>query len=226
MRVGIGKLSLKKKKYLHHNYKVDGEDLPNEKNTINKKALAISSAAVLFPLSGLNFIAGTYQSIINDLSKTNEKPTIFDVFGADWEKSVSIKNAFLPVLPTNVYLVSLLASTLVGFLVYSKINYRSDENVAYGQKGDSRFTTIEEIIEQYREIPEKTEVFEGYGGVPVSHYKDKYYIDTDTVNTAILGVSRSGKGEMIVVVMIDNLSRAKNQSSMVINDPKGGATRS
>ncbi len=226
MRVGIGKLSLKKKKYLHHKYKIDGEDLPNEKNTINKKALAISSAAVLFPLSVLNFIAGTYQSIINDLSKTVEKPTIFDVFGADWEKSVSIKNAFLPVLPTNVYLVSLLASTLVGFLVYSKINYRSDENVAYGQKGDSRFTTIEEIIEQYREIPEKTEVFEGYGGVPVSHYKDKYYIDTDTVNTAILGVSRSGKGEMIVVVMIDNLSRAKNQSSMVINDPKGGATRS
>ncbi len=226
MRVGIGKLSLKKNKYLHHNYKIDGEDLPNEKNMINKKALAISSAAVLFPLSGLNFIAGTYQSIINDLAKTVEKPTIFDVFGADWERNVSIKNAFLPVLPTNVYLVSLLASTLVGFLVYSKINYRSDENVAYGQKGDSRFTTIEEIIGQYREIPEKTEVFEGYGGVPVSHYKDKYYIDTDTVNTAILGVSRSGKGEMIVVVMIDNLSRAKNQSSMVINDPKGGATRS
>ncbi|HHT7155183.1 TPA: VirD4-like conjugal transfer protein, CD1115 family [Bacillus cereus] len=221
MRVGIGKLSLKKKKYLHHNYKIDGEDLPNEKNTINKKALAISSAAVLFPLSVLNFIAGTYKSIINDLSKTVEKPTIFDVFGADWEKSVSIKNAFLPVLPTNVYLVSLLASTLVGFLVYSKINYRSDENVAYGQKGDSRFTTIEEIIEQYREIPEKTEVFEGYGGVPVSHYKDKYYIDVDTVNTAILGVSRSGKGEMIVVVTIDNLSRAKNQSSLVVNDPKG-----
>ncbi|MCO4220424.1 MULTISPECIES: VirD4-like conjugal transfer protein, CD1115 family [Bacillus] len=221
MRVAIGKLSLKRKKYLHHDYRIDGEDLPQEKNKINKKALAISSAAVLFPLSGLNFIAGTYQSIINDLSKTVDKPTIFDVFGSDWEKSVSIKNAFLPVLPTNVYLVSLLASTLVGFLVYSKINYRSDENVAYGQKGDSRFTTIEEIIEQYREIPEKTEVFEGYGGVPVSHYKDKYYIDVDTVNTAILGVSRSGKGEMIVVVMIDNLSRAKNQSSLVVNDPKG-----
>lgn len=221
MRVGIPKLSLKKKKYLHHDYKVDGEDLPNEKNRINKKALAISSAAVLFPIGGLNFVASSYQSIINDLSKTVKNPTIFDVFGADWEKSVSIKNAFLPVLPTNIYMFSLLASTLVGFLVYSKVNYRSDENVAYGQKGDSRFTTIEEIIEQYREIPEKTEVFEGYGGVPVSHYKDKYYIDTDTVNTAILGVSRSGKGEMIVVVMIDNLSRAKNQSSLVINDPKG-----
>lgn len=164
---------------------------------------------MLFPFGGLNFVAGTYQSIINDLSKTVEKPTIFDVFGADWEKSVSIKTAFLPVLPTNIYLFSLLASTLVGFLVYSKVNYRSDENLAYGQKGDSRFTTIEELKEQYREIPEKTEVFEGYGGVPVAHYKDKYYIDVDTVNTALIGVSRSGKGEMIVVVMIDNLSRAK-----------------
>ncbi|PFR69671.1 conjugal transfer protein, partial [Bacillus cereus] len=44
---------------------------------------------------------------------------------------------------------------------------------------------------------------------------------TSTVNTAILGVSRSGKGEMLVVPMIDNLSRAENQSSMVVNDPKG-----
>lgn len=226
MRVRIPKLSLKRKKYLHHDYRIDGEDLPQEKNKINKKALAISSVAVLFPFSALNFVAGTYQSITKELSKTVEKPTIFDVFGTKWEDSLSIKNAFFPALPTNIYLFSLLASTLVGFLVYSKVNYRSDENVAYGQKGDSRFTTIEEIREQYREIPEKAEVFEGYGGVPVSHYQDKYYIDTDTVNTAILGVSRSGKGEMIVVVMIDNLSRAKNQSSMVVNDPKGGATRS
>ncbi|WP_324253515.1 type IV secretory system conjugative DNA transfer family protein, partial [Bacillus anthracis] len=200
---------------------MDGEDLPQEKNKINKKALAISSLAVLFPLGGLNFVAGTYQSIVNELAKTVEKPTIFDVFSADWEKSISIKNVFLPVLPANMYLFGLLASTVMGFLVYSKVNYRSDENVAYGQKGDSRFTTIEEIQEQYREIPEKTDTFEGYGGVPVSHYKDKYYVDTDTVNTAILGVSRSGKGETIVVPMIDNLSRAKNQSSMVVNDPKG-----
>lgn len=221
MRVGIGKLSLKRKKYLHHDYRIDGEDLPQEKNRINKKALAISSVAVLFPFTAINFIVGTYQSVRNELSKTIEKPNIFDVVGSKWEDSLSIKNIFLPVMPTNIYLFSLLASTLVGFLVYSKVNYRSDENVAYGQKGDSRFTTIEEIREQYQEIPEKTEVFEGYGGVPVSHYKDKYYIDQDTVNTAILGVSRSGKGEMIVVVMIDNLSRAKNQSSMVVNDPKG-----
>ncbi|PHE25601.1 VirD4-like conjugal transfer protein, CD1115 family [Bacillus toyonensis] len=214
-------LKFKRNKYLHHNYKIDGEDLPQEKNRVNKKALAISSLAVLFPLGGLNFVAGTYYAIVNELSKTVEKPTIFDVFGTDWEKGISIKNVFLPVLPTNMYLFGLLASTVMGFLLYSKINYRSDENVAYGQKGDSRFTTIEEIQEQYREIPEKTETFEGYGGVPVSHYKNKYYVDTDTVNTAILGVSRSGKGETIVVPMIDNLSRAKNQSSMVVNDPKG-----
>lgn len=175
-------LKFKRNKYLHHNYKIDGEDLPQEKNKINKKALAISSLAVLFPLGGLNFVAGTYQSIVNELAKTVEKPTIFDVFSADWEKSISIKNVFLPVLPANMYLFGLLASTVMGFLVYSKVNYRSDENVAYGQKGDSRFTTIEEIQEQYREIPEKTDTFEGYGGVPVSHYKDKYYVDTDRNN--------------------------------------------
>ncbi|PFT09156.1 conjugal transfer protein [Bacillus thuringiensis] len=217
----IRKFSLKRKGYLHHNYKIDGEDLPTEQKRINKKALAVSIVAVLFPLFFVNFLVGTYQRIINDISKTVEKPTIFDVWGADWNKSISAENAISFVLPTNIYVFFVLILILIGFLVYSKFNYRSDKNVAYGQKGDSRFTTIEEIQEQYPAVPDKNESFEGYGGVPVSHFKDKYYIDTDTVNTAILGVSRSGKGETIVVPMIDNLSRAKNQSSMVINDPKG-----
>ncbi len=69
MRVGIGKLSLKRKKYLHHDYRIDGEDLPQEKNRINKKALAISSVAVLFPIGAINFVAGSYQTIIKELSK-------------------------------------------------------------------------------------------------------------------------------------------------------------
>ncbi|EJQ35430.1 hypothetical protein IEE_05539 [Bacillus cereus BAG5X1-1] len=221
MKAKISKFSLKRKKYLHHDYKIDGEILPNEKNKINIKALTLSIVAVLFPLLILNFFVGTYLEIAGSIADTGKKPTIFDVVAADWEKSVSVKNAFLPVLPLHVYLVVICVLIVVGFLVYSKFNYRSDENVAYDQKGDSRFTTIEEIQEQYPAIPEKNESFEGYGGVPVSHYKDQYYIDSDTVNTAILGVSRSGKGEMIVVPMIDNLSRAKNQSSMVLNDPKG-----
>lgn len=48
-----------------------------------------------------------------------------------------------------------------------------------------------------------------------------YYIDQSTVNTLITGMTRSGKGETFVNVLVDILSRAMIQSSMVIGDPKG-----
>lgn len=90
-----------------------------------------------------------------------------------------------------------------------------------GQKGTSRFTTLEEIKAQYKEVPEKKEEFKGGGGVPISRHKDKIYIDTSPVNNLIIGTTRSGKGEMFVVPLIDIYSRAEEQASMVLNDPKG-----
>ncbi len=77
--------------------------------------------------------------------------------------------------------------------------------------------------------------FSGYGGIPISHvYKWKrskkfpfierkgfYFIDRTTSHNIIVGTSRSAKTQAIVIPMIDNLSRAEKQSSIVVNDPKG-----
>src|SRR5699024_10197647 len=77
--------------------------------------------------------------------------------------------------------------------------------------------------------------FPGYGGIPISHvYKRKrskkfpfiekkgfYFIDRTTSHNIIVGTSRSAKTQAIVIPMIDNLSRAEKQSSIVVNDPKG-----
>ncbi|MGN2371456.1 VirD4-like conjugal transfer protein, CD1115 family [Clostridium cagae] len=90
-----------------------------------------------------------------------------------------------------------------------------------GQKGTSRFTTIEELKAQYRSIPEKTEEFDGKGGVPISRYKNKIFIDDSPVNNIIIGTTRSGKGEMFIFPTIDIYSRAKEKASLIINDPKG-----
>ena len=98
---------------------------------------------------------------------------------------------------------------------------KSFETLNLGQKGKSRFTTLEEIQEQYKAIPEKDEFYKGGGGVPVSRYKDKIYIDTSPVNNLIIGTTRSGKGEMIVVPINDIYSRAEFQASLIVNDPKG-----
>lgn len=116
--------------------------------------------------------------------------------------------------------VSLLGSAGITFFLTYQMAY-AGKQVAYGQKGDSRFTTVQELKDQYPSIPEKTKGFKGYGGFPISHYKDRYFIDTETNHNIVVGTSRSGKGQTIVVPMIDNLSRAEKKSSMVINDPKG-----
>lgn len=98
---------------------------------------------------------------------------------------------------------------------------KSFDDLKNGQKGTSRFTTLEEIKEQYKEIPEKDETYEGGGGVPISRHGDKVYIDTSPVNNLIIGTTRSGKGEMIVVPIIDVYSRAEKKASIIANDPKG-----
>lgn len=89
-----------------------------------------------------------------------------------------------------------------------------------GQKGNQRFTTFEEIKQQYREIPLKGERFPGKGGVPVAEHEDKLYIDDTATNNMYLGITRSGKGEMFVFKLLDIYSRAEQQASFIVNDLK------
>uniref|UniRef100_UPI00344E9AFA VirD4-like conjugal transfer protein, CD1115 family n=1 Tax=Carnobacterium sp. TaxID=48221 RepID=UPI00344E9AFA len=216
---------LKKKKYLSHtySYEVDGEDLPEKQSKkLNKQALVLSITAMLVFLIAINWIVGSYKLLASELKMVStENTSIFDYMKVDWGESFKIGNMFVPSLHYKLFLFLLLIGIVIAFIIYTKLNYKSEGEIAYGQKGDSRFTTIEEIENQYTEIPEKKKNFKGIGGIPISHHRDKYYIDTDTVNSCILGVSRSGKGEIIITPMIDILSRAENRSSMVLNDPKG-----
>lgn len=116
--------------------------------------------------------------------------------------------------------ISLLVSLIVSlFAVYKfKSNFGS---LKKEQRGSSRFTTLKEIQKQYKEVPEIKEGYSGSGGVPVSRYKDKIYIDDSAVNNLIVGTTRSGKGETFIFPAIDIYSRAENKPSMVFNDPKG-----
>lgn len=58
----------------------------------------------------------------------------------------------------------------------------------------------------------------GHGDQPANGF---YAIDQTTVNSLIVGITRSGKGETLVMPLVDILSRAKKKSSMILNDPKG-----
>lgn len=101
---------------------------------------------------------------------------------------------------------------------YYKYRIKEEDLV---KKGDSRWTTLEELYEIYEAIPEKGASFPGYGGTPISRHKELLFIDPTPTNNCIIGTTRSGKGETTVFATIDNVSRAEKQDSMVLNDPKG-----
>lgn len=142
----------------------------------------------------------------------------------------TINPKYLPILAV--------ASVVFAVAVSKKKKFISKHKVAYGQKGDERFTTIKELKHQYpmipdHDTPDNKPSFEGYGGVPISHiYKKRvtrkgiqkdgyYFIDRSTSHNIVIGTSRSGKGQTMVLPMLDILSRAGHQSSLVVNDPKG-----
>lgn len=103
--------------------------------------------------------------------------------------------------------------------------FRTLEN---GQKGTSRFTTMEEIMQQYpavSEVPERdaagnTVRIPGDGGLPVACKDGKMYLDETATNTLILAITRAGKGELFSIRMLDSYSRSEKQPSLVILDMK------
>lgn len=119
-----------------------------------------------------------------------------------------------------IYLIVFLI--LIVFYIKLRITIKASfENLENGQKGSGRLSTLKEIQSEYHEIPEKGKKFKGKGGVPISRFGDKIYIDISSTHTIVIGTTRSGKGQGFVLITIDIYSRAEEKSSLVINDPKG-----
>ncbi len=123
------------------------------------------------------------------------------------------------------YFVLLLVYLIICLIIDIRQAYRmrtafSEEGFNLGQKGVARWTTNQEIKDQYEEIPDRDTSFPGAGGTIISRIGDRLYIDTSPVNNLLIGITRSGKGEMFVFPSIDVYSRAEEKTSLVICDPK------
>lgn len=126
-----------------------------------------------------------------------------------------------------IYLIILIILLLLIFKLQFRLK-TSFRTINEGQKGTSRFCTLKEIDEQYKAIPEveteeevKNGGYEGKGGVVISRFKNKVYIDDSKSNNLVIGTTRSGKGELFLFPSIDAYSRAKEKASLVLNDSKG-----
>jgi type IV secretion system protein VirD4 len=179
---------------------------------INNKYSIISIifiVSILLFLSS-NFILAMSLSFLKSLNKMS--------FNSN---SISIKDAFhFQSRYKDYYLIVTAIIVLIDMNTVYKIK-TNFMDINQGQKGTSEFTTLKELKKQYKAVPEKTETYSGGGGIVISRYKDKIYVDDSAVNNLIIGTSRSGKGETVIFPTIDVYSRANKQPSMIINDPKG-----
>ncbi|CAM3194818.1 type IV secretion system protein VirD4 [Lactobacillus bombicola] len=215
-----------------HKPKDDKKVNSSKQTTKIKIIVAILIGLLVFIL--LIWVFGTAHSI---MLQTSKKGYSFIDNGIDFDKAARYAMNFRNLSITSDEMFALvMASGIIGGFLSNKFNYAT-RKVAYGQKGNSRFTIIKELEDTYVRVPDHLQAqkqeneasFKGYGGFPVAHInkgfflakKGYYYLDTSTTHNLIIGTSRSGKGETTIIEMIDLLSRAEKKSSLVINDPKG-----
>lgn len=91
------------------------------------------------------------------------------------------------------------------------------KRVTSNEFGSSDFATIKDIKENFPvwHFGKNT----GAGGMVVAIENDKYYIDTSSNHTLIIGSTGSGKTVSVIFPLVYNL--ADNGESMIINDVKG-----
>ncbi len=165
---------------------------------------------------GLNFVVNLGVEIFQ---KTFGTGSFLETEKINIDKKMFVSFPFIA-SSIIVYLILLVVSLASSILIVFKFITNFGQ-LKKDQKGSARFTTFKEIQQQYRDVPDKGERFEGGGGVPIARFKDRLFIDDSPVNNMIIGTTRSGKGETFVFSAIDIYSRAEKQASMVLNDPKG-----
>ncbi len=155
------------------------------------------------------FLRRTVENLFRDGKLTTGSPLQYE---SDWWTTLAWSSSLSLVLFSGCLLIG-------GFLLLKYwLNFR---DLKAAQKGSARFTTFQELRQQYRDVPDRKETYPGLGGVPVGRHRDRLYIDDSAVNNLVIGTTRSGKGETFVFSTIDLYSRAEVQASLIINDPKG-----
>ncbi len=177
-------------------------------NKKNLKKICIAISITLFFL--INYI---FNCIVNSFEAITNYSGLESLF--------SLKNLFIihPIKYFLFYLLLIIFIAIVNIrLIYLVNVHIKDMNV--GQKGHERWTTTDEIKEQYPSMLLSGSPINGKGGFPVCQYQGLIYFDDSPVNNLILGMTRSGKGEQAIFSMIWTYCNAFEKSSLVINDPK------
>lgn len=122
-----------------------------------------------------------------------------------------------------LYLILYVLAIPIYYWVWLKVKI-SYESLEEGEKATGRFTTLDELIAQYKEVPIKQEhvedTYPGLSGTLIARNKDNVYLDTDPAHNYILGRSRSAKGQTKVIPDMELYSRSEEKPHLVIASGK------
>lgn len=117
-----------------------------------------------FLFSGIFLIANFLGNVIVEIVKT----TFSDLLHPK-PFHIGIEDLYTFEHPLFLYLILLMIASLCTLQFTYKIR-SSFKDLNHNQKDSSRFATLDEVKQQYRAIPDKTERYEGKGGVVISRY--------------------------------------------------------
>lgn len=121
-----------------------------------------------------------------------------------------------------IYSTLILAAAL-GLLGGYKVNRRLASHFFPNDsvEGTSRWATEKETRKYLTAVPKKNIKSAEQSGIVLTSDDKYYYIDPNTINSMVIGSSRSGKGQLSVNYLIRQISQGKMRQSMIVNDPKG-----
>lgn len=190
--------------------------------------------AIIGTMDILVFFMVSYVTNLIKFSIKNFKESLRGESTYTWHSLKNLSPIHAGMWYLMLIIILIVVDIKVFFILYS--NYR---DINRNQKGSTRWSTLDEIKEQYPAIPLKFqypyETYFGKGGVPVCQYGTYYneqhelcdidkgviFIDRTPVNNLVIGITRSGKGEMFVFIIIDIYSRAENKEYYLNYDKEG-----
>jgi type IV secretion system protein VirD4 len=184
---------------------------------------ALGRLAAMLSLSGLMFLIinalTNYMFLFTGSTKLLKEGGVPDDY-------YSFKTEYLLRITTNEKFdgkMVILLALMIGMILFWKLSrcfalwFRKIPDV----DGSSRWATEKEIDEALVRVDSDNIQSSQKSGI-ILYRKNKYFfIDEATINSLIIGTTRSGKGQTFVLPMIRMLSQTKMKQSMVVNDPKG-----
>lgn len=123
-------------------------------------ALILANYLVTVLRAAIRFL---YFSVVT--LRDNSQTVTFNVDSLLIQNLFNIKVFVIaPILAVPIFIIGLIVAWKSAW-----VNFEQYRDYNHNEEGDDRFATVKEIHQQYKKVPNKTEIYPGEGGIPLLH---------------------------------------------------------